>query len=135
MAIELRVPSDPRLLQIIRSWVGHIAALFGFSEKEAQGVVLAVDEACANIIRHAYGGRKDGEILISCTESEHGIEFLLRDCGSPAEPSCWQGRPLDEIRPGGLGVPLIRAVMDRVEYRRVGQVNELLLVKKLTPPA
>ena len=108
-----------------------MAALRGFSEEDTQFVILAVDEACANIIRHAYKGRKDGEIVISCREQEDGIQFLISDMGEPTDTSCWPKRSLEEVRPGGLGLPLICAVMDQVEYRKGERGNELILGKKL----
>ena len=129
--LELRVPSAPRLLHIVRSVVGQLAALRGFSEEETQFIILAVDEACANVIRHAYQGRHDGEIVISCKERPDGIEFLLTDFGEHADSSCWPKRSFDEVRPGGLGIPLIQAVMDHVEYRRGDGCNELRLAKTL----
>jgi serine/threonine-protein kinase RsbW len=129
--LELRLPSAPRLLHIVRSVVGQAAALRGFSEEETQFIILAVDEACSNVIRHAYQGREDGEIVISCTERPDGIEFLLTDFGKAADAACWPKRSLDEVRPGGLGLALIQAVMDRVEYRRGDGCNELLLAKAL----
>jgi anti-sigma regulatory factor (Ser/Thr protein kinase) len=130
--MELRFKSDPRLLHIVRSVVGQMAALRGFSEEDTQFIILAVDEACANVIRHAYQGRGDGEIMISCRESEDGIEFLLTDHGAPCDPACFPKRSFDEVRPGGLGLPLIQAVMDRVEFRRVDEKNELHLVKEFS---
>jgi anti-sigma regulatory factor (Ser/Thr protein kinase) len=127
----LRLTSDPRLLHIVRSLVGQMAALRGFSEEDTQFIILAIDEACANIIRHAYKSRTDGEVIISCRENQDGIEFLLADKGEPADCTQWPTRSLEEVRPGGLGVPLIRAVMDRVDYRRGNCCNELLLSKAL----
>ena len=132
MALELRFTSDPRFLHIVRSMVGQMAALKGFSEEDTQFIILAIDEACANIIRHAYKGRRDGEIIISCTEKEDGIEFLLADMGELADCSSWPERSLEEVRPGGLGLPLIRAVMDQVVFRRGEKGNELLLSKALS---
>jgi anti-sigma regulatory factor (Ser/Thr protein kinase) len=119
------------LLHIVRSVVGQMASLRGFSEEDVQFIILAVDEACANIIRHAYKGRQDGEIIISCREREDGIEFLLADRGETADASRWPRRSLDEVRPGGLGLPLIYLVMDEVEYRHGERGNELVLAKLL----
>jgi anti-sigma regulatory factor (Ser/Thr protein kinase) len=129
--LELRLQSDPRLLHIVRSLVGQAAALCGFPEEETQFIILAVDEACTNVIRHAYHGRTDGDLVICCQERGDGIEFVLKDQGTPADASCWPKRSLEEIRPGGLGLPLIQAVMDRVEYRRGDGYNELFLAKSL----
>jgi anti-sigma regulatory factor (Ser/Thr protein kinase) len=113
--------------------VGQMASLRGFSEEDVQFIILAVDEACANIIRHAYKGRHDGQIMISCKEREDGIEFLLSDQGEPADVSRWERRSLDEVRPGGLGLNLIYAVMDHVQYRHGEGGNELVLAKCLAP--
>jgi len=115
----------------VRSVVGQMAALRGFCEEDVQFIILAVDEACANIIRHAYKGRHDCPIIISCTEREDGIQFLLVDQGEPADASRWHRRSLDEVRPGGLGLNLIYAVMDEVQYRHGEGGNELVLAKCL----
>ncbi len=131
LAVELRIPSDPRLLHLVRSVVGEASSLRGFSEEDTQFIILAVDEACSNIIKHAYKDRRDGPISISCREQSDGIEFRLADSGMHADMSQWRGRPLEEVRPGGLGLHLIRAVMDKVVYRRGEQGNELVLVKSL----
>ncbi len=117
----------------MRSVVGQVASLRGFSEEDAQFIILAVDEACTNIIKHAYKGRTDAEITISCTERPDGIEFLLSDTGEGTDSSNWRMRPLEEIRPGGLGLHLIHWVMDQVDYRRSERGNELVLTKLLRP--
>ena len=133
MRVDLRFPSDPRLLRTIRSVVAEMAELCGFAEGEAQFIILAVDEACANVIRHAYQGRTDGEIAFPCSASEERIEFLLVDQGQAPRPEELQRRPLEEIRPGGLGTHLIRSVMDQVRYRCSERGNELFLAKSLRP--
>ena len=133
MRLDLRFPSDPRLLRTVRCLIGEMAEHCGFAEDEAQFIILAVDEACANVIRHAYQGRTDGEIGLSCSAKEDRIEFLLVDQGRPPRPDSLQPRPLEEVRPGGLGTHLIRSVMDEVRYRPSEQGNELFLAKSLRP--
>ena len=110
-----------------------MATLRGFSEEDAQFIILAVDEACTNIIRHAYKGRQDGEITITCSDRPEGIEFLLADSGEGADSSKWHPRPLEEVRPGGLGLHLIQKVMDGVHYSKGERGNELVLTKHLRP--
>lgn len=144
MTLELQFPSDPRVLHIVRSVVGQTAALSGFDEDEAQFIMLAVDEACANIIRHAYAGRSDGRIVLSCTAGSDRVEFRLFDQGKSATPEQMKPRPLqpgalcctvDDLRPGGLGLHLIQSIMDEVRYRANagGRGNELFLAKSLRP--
>lgn len=132
MTLDLRFPSDPRLLQIVRSVVGQMSALCGFEDEETQFIVLAVDEACANIIRHSYCGRADGEIRLTCAARDERIEFVLVDWGrAPCEPGRLQPRSLEEVRPGGLGMHLIQSIMDEVRYRFGERENELYLAKSL----
>jgi anti-sigma regulatory factor (Ser/Thr protein kinase) len=131
--LELRFPSDPRLLKTVRGLVNQMAALCGFAEEEAHFITLAVDEACANVMRHAYEGRTDGEVRLSCLADSAGIEFLVSDRGRAPLPSQIEGRSSDEAGPGGLGVQLIRSVMDKVSYRGGREGNQLYLAKSLRP--
>ncbi len=121
-------------MQIVRSAVGQLAGLCGFEEEEVQFIILAVDEACSNVIRHAYEGRTDGEIRLRCSAREDRIEFRLVDRGrAPGTADRLQPRSLEEVRPGGLGTHLIRSIMDEVRYRFGERENELYLVKSLRP--
>lgn len=121
------------MLQIARSVVGQAASLCGFEEDEAQFIILAVDEACANVIRHAYGGRADGQITLRCSLKEDRVEFVLLDHGRPAAADSLRPRSLDEVRPGGLGLHLIQSLMDEVHYESGQQGNRLFLAKLLRP--
>ena len=137
--LKMELPSDPRLLRVVRSAVEELAREFGLDESDCHRVTLAVDEAITNIIRHAYQNQPGQPIEITCSRlgAEPGadgpdrLEILLQDCGRGVEPSELRGRPLDEIRPGGLGLHLIRETMDEVEYQRAGKTNRLRLVKFL----
>jgi anti-sigma regulatory factor (Ser/Thr protein kinase) len=62
-------------------------------------------------------------------EIEQGVEVLLFDCGPAVDTTKIEARPLDEVRPGGLGLHIIRGSMDTVEYKRAGRLNRLRLVK------
>ncbi len=133
MTLELHFPSDPKLLHIVRSVVGQTAGLCGFDEDEVQFIILAVDEACANVIRHAYGGRTDGTIALSCCATDSRVEFRLLDQGQAAAEENLRSRALEDIRPGGLGMHLIRSIMDEVHYDTGRRGNELFLAKSLRP--
>ncbi len=128
--IEIKIPSDPKFLKIIRAAVGHICETMGFSSDESNNITLAVDEACSNIIKHAYGGAADQPIHVICSVHPDRVEILLRDAGKTVSAEAIKSRELDDIRPGGLGVHLIRSVMDVVKYvHQPGQGNLLQLVK------
>ena len=114
--IELHLTSDPPLLSIMRAAVGKVCELAGFDTIQASKIILALDEACTNIIKHAYKGQGGEKIVITCRIKPTRLEFLLEDDGEPADVNKIKSRPLDEIRPGGLGVYLITSVMDKVKY-------------------
>jgi serine/threonine-protein kinase RsbW len=120
--VVIAIRSVPAHLPVVRSALDRFCELVGFSDEERGLIVLAVDEALTNIIRHAYHGRPDQriEITLRCTKGADGQETLqiqLRDWGEPARPEQFKSRPLQEVRPGGLGVHIMRCCMDNVEYR------------------
>jgi anti-sigma regulatory factor (Ser/Thr protein kinase) len=88
-------------------------------------------------MRHSYQGRPDQPIEIRLNRlerptnagAEQGVEILLFDSGPAVDTTKLEARPLDEVRPGGLGLHIIRGSMDTVEYKREGQLNQLRLVK------
>jgi len=133
--IHLSVPSDPACLSVVRAAVDRIARLAGFSEEEAGRIVLAVDEACTNVIRHQYEGRHDRRIDITAQSGEdERLEFVLRDYGPVRDPGLFRGRDLADVRPGGLGIHIIREVMDEVEYGPgPGGGMQLRLCKRFRP--
>ena len=133
MSFQLRLvmPSHPRFLPIVRATVGELGLLCGLSEESSRGVTLAVDEALANIIRHAYKNRYDQEIELTCQTSADQMEFTLVDRGEPPDPARICGQPLDEVSLSGRGTHLIRVIMDEVCYERVPDGNQLKLIKHL----
>lgn len=118
--IELRILSQPRYLCVARGAICAALSKIGFPEQEAGEVTVALDEALANIIRHGYNGREDQPIWIRFTPQEQGdrigFEMVIEDQTSPADPSTFVGRDLDDVRPGGLGVNIIKRVMDDAIY-------------------
>jgi anti-sigma regulatory factor (Ser/Thr protein kinase) len=137
--LAMRFRSNPELLCIVRAALGQMTETLGFSSEAGRAVVLAVDEALANVIRHAYEGRADGPIAISfrrgetCREGRwnDALEIEIEDRGVPIKLEELRGRRLDEIRPGGLGLHFIRENMDSVEFLRENGKNRLRLMKIL----
>jgi len=128
--VTLTVPSQPKYLYVVRSALFPLAIDAGFSRKDARRIVLAVDEACSNIIRHAYGG--DGTKTIAVTVIDDGERFTvrLRDYGTKADRSSIAPRPLDEVRPGGLGTRFMAEVFDRMDYDTSVEQGTLLTLEK-----
>ncbi|NOZ61188.1 MAG: ATP-binding protein [Calditrichaeota bacterium] len=128
--IEIRIPAKPQFLKIIRAAVGSICEISGICLDDLHNVILAVDEACSNIIKHTYGGPSDEPIRATILICQGKIEIRLRDFGKKIDIKKIKPRKLDEIRPGGLGVHFINAVMDEVEYdNQFEQGNQVKLVK------
>ncbi len=125
------MPSDPRFLSIVRATVDGLVGTYGLSNEECVGVTLAIDEALANVIRHAYKNRHDQTIEFECFVNDQQMEFTLLDRGEPPDPARICAHPLDGIALGGRGTHLIKAVMDEVAYKQVSGGNQLKLVKRL----
>jgi anti-sigma regulatory factor (Ser/Thr protein kinase) len=133
MAFHLRLtlPSDPRFLSVVRAAVGELGVIYGLSNEECIEVTLAVDEALANIIRHAYGNCYDREMTFECLVDGEQMEFTLLDQGEAPDPTRICGKPMDEFALSGRGTHLIKAIMDEMSYQKVPDGNQLKLVKRL----
>jgi anti-sigma regulatory factor (Ser/Thr protein kinase) len=129
--LKLVVPSDPQFLSIARHVVSEVGAICGLPDDARQGVTLALDEAVANIIRHAYKNRHDQEIELDCQANSERIVFRLFDDGEPPDPSKICGQPLNDVSLSGRGTHLMRAIMDEMTYERTQGKNELRLVKNI----
>jgi serine/threonine-protein kinase RsbW len=127
--------SDPKLLSAVRAAAERLAEAMGFAESEQRSIVRALDEALSNIIRHCYCGKTDRPIAVQFREvhagaaSQVGLEMVLTDEGPSVDYAKLQGRELNEVRPGGLGLHLIRESMEQVEFSRRNGKNRLRLVK------
>jgi anti-sigma regulatory factor (Ser/Thr protein kinase) len=118
-------------LALMRNFVRAFLDNLPFSEKERTLMVLGVDEACTNIIRHAYHSQDDQPIAISLEAKRDCVCLRVRDYGQQSPPEKMQGRSHDLIKPGGLGLHLIRNAFDKVDYIMKSRGTELVLTKKL----
>ena len=116
---------------MIRAAVGELGSVYGLPEEECRGIALAVDEALANIIRHAYHGERDRLIEMRCEGGADGLEFTLLDQGDPPDPERLEAHPLDDVALGGRGTHIMRAVMDEVRYEQSYRGNQVRLRKKV----
>ncbi|MFZ5928513.1 MAG: ATP-binding protein [Acidobacteriota bacterium] len=134
----LQVPSSTENLALVREFVSAVGEQAGFDENETLKLALAVDEACTNVIEHAYQNEETHEVTVRVTVDEESIAFEVIDRGRGFDPTQEPALPVEELirrrRSGGLGLRLIRTIMDEVQYRMVpGQKNELRMVKKRRP--
>ena len=118
-------------LALMRNCVRDFLNGYPFSDRERLLMVLGVDEACTNIIRHAYKLRDDRFIALHMEESRRCIRMRLRDYGHQVELHEMKGRTGNMLKPGGLGLFLIRTAFDGVDYVLKRHGTELVLTKNL----
>lgn len=144
---DLRVPSNPKLMRLVRRTVAAACEVMGFDPREINAITLAVDESCTNIIRHCRGGAYRGDILVRLRLLDDRLVITIKDFGGAIDlarlEECLQKRRLERaggdipqpVQPGGLGVMLIHSVMDRVRYRTSpGSGTVVRLMKYLKKP-
>ena len=131
----IQFPAKFEFLDEIREFVGEIARANGFSDKDVYNIQLATDEAASNVIEHAYEGRTDGMLDLSCGMKKQELVISLIDHGMPFDPA---DVPLPDLQAdlsdrkiGGLGIFLMRKLMDEVHYHsNADKSNILTMIKR-----
>ena len=131
----LTIPSDLRLLALARSFIEGVCRVAGFDERATRAIVMATDEATNNVIRHAHRDNPDAPLQIECYFVSDGIEVRLLDEGAPFDITTVPHLDPAELRPGGRGVFLMRALMDELSCHPRGERGNLLrMVKRCHRP-
>lgn len=135
---QLTITSETEHLARVREFLQNCATRAGLPGSELGKIVLAVDEATANIMKHAYGGQPGGEIHFAIRSDGERLEVVITDHGQGFDPDRIKDPDMAEhVRAGrksGLGIFLMRQIMDEVTYTfREGVPNRLRLVKYLAP--
>ncbi len=131
---QLKLPSRTENLEIIREFVARIAQKAGFDDEDVAKIELAVDEACTNVVKHAYEGGSDKPIDVVVKLDYSKLTVIVTDQGKGFNPESVEvpdiKEYLAELRVGGLGIYLIRTLMDEVKYDiRPGVRNQVKMVK------
>ena len=113
---EIRFTSIPEELGKLRKKAKEVLEKQGYDHDTISNVVLGLNEACMNIIQHAYGDQHKGEIILEIKEVQGDLVFRLTDFAETVDKNCIKSRDLNDIRPGGLGVHIINEIMDETEY-------------------
>ena len=123
-------------LQPLRNFVRELASKQGCCDENLDCMVMAINEACMNVIQHAYSGRDDGEIIVEFWKDQAELLVRIYDFAENVDLQTIKSRDLEEVRPGGLGVHIIHQVMDSVEYRNQTECsgNVLEMRKQLNKP-
>lgn len=131
---EIRIASRAEQLRLVRAAVLKAATDAGCSDQCVRDVVIAVDEACQNVIRHAYRGDPEGEIVVEIRRCGDRVVFDIIDFATPVDTSKIRPRALDDLRPGGLGTHFIHECMDEATFLPPpdGTGNLLRLIKRIS---
>jgi len=128
--VDVSLPAQTGHMKQLRRLVGKAAEQAGFSDNDRDDIVLAVDEAFANVIKHAYHFDADREVRLVVFRTETAMILELHDDAEHIDPSAVKSRSLDDISPGGLGVYFINQIMDEAEFIDCeGKGNILRMVK------
>ncbi len=114
--MTLSIPSNPRYLGTIRAFFRSLLEEMQFDHREVSGVVLALHEACTNIIEHRYGGDITQRIDFTVLIRPENLTIDIRDYGEKQDVSTIKPRALEDIRPRGLGTHFMQSIMDEVTY-------------------
>ena len=117
VVMRLRLPARADRLRLVRAAADQVARFCNTDATWSADLVMAVDEACQNVIRHAYGARgESGGMVIEFVRKEDVLEVNIMDFAPPVDPETIKPRDLGDVRPGGLGVHLIRAACDDARF-------------------
>ncbi|HTY14858.1 MAG TPA: ATP-binding protein [Methanoregulaceae archaeon] len=135
--VEFVISPEISALTDVLDRIGNLLRQHGVCGDLISDIELAVDEAVTNSILHGYGGRETGTITLIIRIHTDRVELEIEDQGVPFDPTTFEplvhdGDIADRV-PGGLGIILIRNVMDTITYRREGERNILHLEKKIIP--
>jgi serine/threonine-protein kinase RsbW len=136
---RLKIPSITENLQMIRVFVLKIAAKVGFNEETQEQIALSVDEACTNVIKHAHHHNARRLMDIKIETDANKIKITITDKGKGFDITKLQDPDIEkyikESKHGGLGIYLIKTLMDEVNYEfNPGVKNQVQLTKYLQKP-
>ncbi len=133
---QLRIKSRTSNLSDVREFIAREARKFGFNDEEVNKITLAVDEACTNIIKHAYKYAGDLPILLELLTRNNTFSVIIEDKGVSFDPEAVKLPDMKEhlksYKRGGFGMYLMKSLMDKVEYKILpGVKNQVILTKYL----
>lgn len=130
---SISVQASTEHLAEVRNFVAKHASEFGFAQQDVADIRLAVDEAYTNIIKHAYNNDEHNSVDIELGYNSNTFWISLLDTGDAFDPTNYSKpdvrKKIKEKKRGGVGVYLIRKLMDDVEYHTRGSVNEIKMTK------
>ena len=132
---SITLPNDIEKVPVLAEFVDEVCEIVGFDMSTTMGINLALEEAVVNVMSYAYQPGTMGNVNIEAIANETRLKFIISDWGTPFDPTA--EKEVDttlsaEERPiGGLGIHLVRQIMDSINYERIDGMNVLTLRKKL----
>jgi anti-sigma regulatory factor (Ser/Thr protein kinase) len=114
--VELRIPASADRMALVRVTLRSAAHYCGFNAAATKDLILAVSEACQNVMQHGYAGQEPGDIVLSMARGADGVIVRVRDFAAPVDPDKIRPRDLANVRPGGLGLHFIKNLMDSAVF-------------------
>jgi serine phosphatase RsbU (regulator of sigma subunit)/anti-sigma regulatory factor (Ser/Thr protein kinase) len=131
---EIAIPAQMSYMGQVRDFIEHIGVKYKYSDKIVNSYKLVIEEACTNIIRHGYRDIKGGEISIKAIIRQQSLTIVISDQGISYDPRQAQTPDLEKYiqigKKGGLGIFMMRKLMDDVQYNITSRGNELRLTKQ-----
>ena len=132
---HVELHNEVRQISVLTDFVTGIAREGHLDSSAVQSLVLAMEEAVVNVLMYAYPEKTVGIVDVQATLYPDSIEFTVTDAGKPFDPTAAPRADISlglEDRPvGGLGIHLVRTIMDSVRYSREGGRNILKLTKNI----
>lgn len=132
---RLLLENDVRQIPRLAAFVESAAEAAALDASATMGVTLALEEAVTNIMMYAYSEGVKGDIVVESSISGGNLTFVVSDSGKPFDPTAAAEADItlgvEERNIGGLGIHLVRKLMDGVVYKRAGGKNILTLTKKI----
>lgn len=135
MEKEIRIVNDLKEIGVLATFIEELGEELSLSAETTMNINLALEEAVANIIMYAYPSEEQHSILLKVTATEKQLIFLLTDKGASFDPTQVDDvditLPIEERPVGGLGIFLIRSIMNEISYQRIDNENQLIMKKDL----
>jgi len=128
---RLHLISRPDKLKPLRRFVRELAKKQSCSDESQECLVMAINEACMNVMQHAYDDERDKEIIIEFWIDKEELLIKIYDFADTVDIALIKSRDLEDVKPGGLGVHIINQVMDSVNYKHIpGEQGNVLEMRK-----
>ena len=132
---SLVLPNDVQTIPRLQHFVDEVCDSVDFDQAQTMQMNLALEEAVVNVMKYAYPKDTPGDVKVDAYRDEGQLVFTISDSGTPFDPTAREKvdttLSLEERPIGGLGIFLVRELMDSIHYERVGGRNVLTLCKKL----